>query len=68
MFIPLSVFFHILTFLCTSLVCCCPRQDIAPFIQHIQFFVQRYMLGQAVAQPDIQSPDKLKKGFCFFKA
>ena len=35
---------------------------MAPFIDHIQFFVRRYLLGHAVAQPDLQSPDKPKKG------
>jgi len=38
------------------------RRDIAPFIDHIQFFVRRYMLGHSVAQPDVQSPDKPRKG------
>jgi len=38
------------------------RRDIVPFLDHIQFFVSKYLHGQKVAPPEPASPDKAKKG------
>jgi len=38
------------------------RKEIAPFVDHIQYFVRKYVRGDNVAQPEPAEPDKVKKG------
>jgi len=38
------------------------RREIAPFLDHIQFFVKKYLHGQQVAAPEPSTPDRVKRG------
>jgi len=38
------------------------RKSIHPFINHIQYFVKKYIHGEKIAQPEPSTPDKIKKG------